>query len=115
MSVLIMHARWNDLSTQQQVLLQEMLEQERFAEGCCSFTTRQDGSSVLLTAVWGSEGSMLAFRRGPMARTRAAAVLDEPQVALFAVPELFAAAHRRSVPVTVPAPRATVAPAALAG
>jgi len=110
-----MHARWNDLLTQQQVLLQETFEQERSREGCCSLTSRQDGSSVHLTAVWASEGSLLAFTLGPMARTRTAARLAEPQVAVFAVPELFAAAYRRPAPVEVPAPRATPTPAELVG
>jgi hypothetical protein len=110
-----MHAHWNDLSSQQQVLLQDMVKQERSVEGCSSITSRQDGSSLVLTAVWESQGSMLAFTLGPLARTRTAALLDEPQVALFAVPDLFAAAYRRSVPVAVPAPRASVAAASVVG
>ena len=110
-----MHARWNDLSAQQQLQLQDMAEQERSVEGCCSCSSRADGSSLLVTAVWESEGAMVAFTRGAMARTRTAARLDEPQVALFAVPDPFAAAYRRPAAVAVPAPRVGVAPAQLVG
>ena len=110
-SVLIMHARWNGLSTHQLALLQDLVELERAVEGCCSCTSRQDGSSLLVTAVWDREGSMLAFTLGPMARTRAAALLDEPQVALFSVPEQFALAYRRPATAAVPVPRAVPAPA----
>jgi hypothetical protein len=106
MPVMVLHARWNDLSTQQQVLLQGMAEQERSVAGCCSISSRPDGSSLLLTAVWEDEGSMLAFTLGSLARTRSAALLDEPQVALFALPDLFAVAYRRSAAVRVPVPRA---------
>lgn len=113
MSVLIMHARWNSLSTQQRSSLDELVAQERSAEGCCSLTSRLDGTSVLLTAVWQDEGSMLAFTLGPLARARTAAALDEPQVALFAVPDLFAVAYRRPAAVQVPAPRETSVPVEL--
>ena len=105
-----MHARWNGLSAQQLALLLDLVELERAVEGCCSCTSRQDGSSLLVTAVWDSEGSMLAFTLGAMARTRAAALLDEPQVALFSVPEQFAAAYRRPPVTAVPVPRAAQAP-----
>ncbi len=112
MPVLIMHARWNHLSSQQLVLLDHLVQQEQHAGGCCSMTSRRDGSSLLLTAVWESEGSMLAFTLGPMARTRTSALLDEPQVALFRVPDLFASAYRRPRATGLPQPRQASAAAA---
>ena len=111
MSVLIMHARWNHLSTPQLAALDDFIEQGASAEGCCSLTSRRDGSSVLLTAVLEGEGNMVAFTTGPLARTQTVALLDEPQVAVFAVPDPFAAAYRRPAAVTVPAPRVSPAPA----
>lgn len=105
MPIFVAHLRWNSLTAAQHSALLAMVQDESAVPACWSFTVTQDGSSLRATAVWDGNDSMRAFA-GRLARTAASGGLDEPTLAVFSVPELFAAGYRPRATTAVPAPRA---------
>ena len=105
MPIHLAHLRWNSLTASQLDALEAIALDELHEPGCWSFTTRRRGSSLLATAVWDGEESMLAFSTGRLPSTTAAQGLEPPTVALMTVSDLFAAGYRPRTPVSVPAPR----------
>lgn len=105
MPVHLAHLRWNALTPSQLDALQALATHELDEPGCWSFTTRRKGSSLLATAVWDGEASMVAFSHGRLRSTLAAEGLGPPSVALLTVSDLFAAGYRPRTAVSVPTPR----------
>lgn len=111
---LVLHLRWNDLDDDQAHRLRRLLERQRDHPGCSSCTPLADGTALLATMVWEDQGSLLAFSLGPLAELAADAGLAPPQTAVFSVPALFAAGHRRPPAVPAPRPASDVEPLATA-
>lgn len=105
MPIHLAHLRWNSLTPAQLDALEALVQDELDEPGCWSFTTRRRGSSLLATAVWDGEESMLAFSTGRLPTSTAAQGLEPPTVALLTVSDLFAAGYRPRTAVSLPSPR----------
>lgn len=105
MSIIVMHLRFNNLAAAQTRAVQTLLDVEGLSSSCWSRDSRASGTALLMTLVWGDESSAIAFTNGPLAAAVADACLDEPQVVMFAVSDLFAPAYRRGGAASIPSPR----------
>jgi hypothetical protein len=115
MSIIVMHLRFNDLAAAQVKTVDALLDVAELSSTCWSRASRADGTALLMTLVWENEASALTFTDGLLAAAVSDACLDEPQVVMFAVPDLFAPAYRRRAAVSIPTPRDTTeAPNAVA-
>lgn len=112
MSIIVMHLRFNDLAAAQSRAVQALLDVDKLPSSCWSHASRGSGTALLMTLVWGDEPSAVAFTDGPLAAAVAEACLDEPQVVMFAVSDLFAPAYRRGDAASIPSPRDVVEEAA---
>ncbi len=106
MAIIMMQARWSRVGIEQWYRLEQALSSAAHAaEGCYRYATQHQpvAQAVLLSSVWDGPASADAFSRA-MRSSSAAVGLADPQVALFQVPDLFAAGYRRPF-VAVPTPR----------
>lgn len=113
MSIICMHLRWDDLSSEQHEAARGLLGglYQDDLSGCHSSSSRAAGAALLATLVWQDEESAARFTQGRLADLVATQRMTEPQTACFAVPEMFAVGYRRR-PARVPAPRRAQEPAA---
>ena len=105
MSVIVMHLRFDDLAAAQTRAVRAQLAVEKLPSSCWSHTSRASGTAMLMTLAWADGASAVAFTDGPLAALVADACLDEPQVVMFAVSDLFAPAYRRATVASIPLPR----------
>ncbi len=105
MSIIVMHLRFDDLAAAQVKAVDALLDVAELSSTCWSRASRADGTALLMTLVWENESSASTFTDGLLAAAVSDACLDEPQVVMFAVSDLFAPAYRRPAAASIPPPR----------
>jgi hypothetical protein len=98
MSLITVHLRWHDIDREQyQRLARAIPDDAALPAGCLSRQVRYRGSVVMAVEVWDSEkaGNRLDHL---VTAVRAVGVEQQPQSAMFSVPQMFAVGYRRAVP-----------------
>jgi hypothetical protein len=89
MPVIILHLRWDDVSSEQfDCVCQVVPPGSELPVGCCSYQLRHVGSTLLGTAVWSDEASAEAHLV-VLPTLLAPARLSPPQVVAFSVPSVY--------------------------
>ncbi|WP_369254821.1 hypothetical protein [Geodermatophilus amargosae] len=108
MPLLVLHMRWNDLDEERYAVLRDSLpEDDGRPQGCLSRRHVRRPRAVMVYEVW-DDGPAAEEE---LARVRAVlgAGAEEPQRAVFSVPDLYAAGFPARKPaaaaVPIPAPR----------
>lgn len=113
MSLVIVHLRWNDVGPEQyEQICRALPDGAARPAGCLSCQRRREGHAVLATAVWRNAQEADRFLAG-LSDALAPAAVGKPQMAVFAVPDAFAAGYGPSsvrTPVGRPAHRAAELP-----
>ena len=108
MSLVAVHLRWNDVRAEQyEHICRALPDGGALPAGCLSRRRRREGRAVLATEVWCSEQEAGRFLAG-LPDALGPAGLGEPQLAVFAVPDVIAPGYgpssvRTAAPVRGPA------------
>jgi hypothetical protein len=96
MSLIIIHLRWNNVSSEEyEQVCWALPGGDVLPAGCLSRQLRRVGHALLGTEVWRG-GDAAGSVRAQLPAIVQAVGLDEPQTVIFSVPKMFAVAYQRS-------------------
>ena len=101
MSLVTVHLRWNDIGAEQyERVLRAVSEAGKQPPGCLSTQLRRAGTALMATQVWDSVAA--GDRMDHLVTTvREAGIEQQPQTAMFSVPQMYTVAYRRAAPTPV--------------